>query len=455
MPDLSLATLIAIEIALALLVLCGFLMIHARRLHGLVRALEGKIAELRGKVKANRGELRSLKAELASQQGQESQSWTELLDAAIAGTRAHHSALNPDRDIVLDITPDAPLERRAASLRHAFLIAEQEAWQAGDEEQADWTVLAAKLSQLIDFMAETNAGGNGGDADAETDEERAALADELANAKRRVENLERFKRLCFDMEAKWQEATRQATDYEKQLQAMGRDLGAGDEFERLLAEYSDVYQDIGDILEDIDGNGAAAEREGKNEEERSENASVGKIVIANQGEIQRLRNMAVDQHKVIVGLKQRLVDADSAEKKGEVIADLSKQLERHERFVKEADQCTRLLEDELSRTLRENLELQEQLKSHPAGNGEELQTLEQLVSEFAVESKNMLQAIATLEQENQALKLQLNDGAAGGEDSAGEAAELKQRLAQVQQELLNLQTQHIELEERYLELKTQ
>lgn len=461
------------ELALLLLVICIFLFLHFAKLRRLIRQLEEKILSLRDTVSKSRKEAKSALKKLAEKSKIKPKDFLFYLDEEIESTKSFHQSLNPDRDIVLDITPDAPLERQASSLRHAFLIAEKEARYAGDGETSDWGVLQGKFQQIIQFYESLAPAPVQPEADQDEPEELDAEpvdiaeegddhSEEIATYKKRIENLERFKKLFFDMEKQWEEAKSQADDYYQQLLAMGRDLGAGEDFEQVLDQYSKSFNEIEDMINEGAGKPAkSAEDEAKSSSDSSQ-ASVGKVIIANQEEIQRLRNMAVDQHKVINELKRKLYEAKSAEDKQQIIDQLTDQLEKQERFLKEAETCTKLIEDELSRAITENEALRKQIKevesqSESQVSDEELEKMEEVINNFTQESKEMLGTIASLERENQSLLDQLASAGGSSASDSGDDSEqveaLQEKLSELQQELLNLQTQHIELEERYLELK--
>lgn len=462
------------ELALLLLVICIFLFLHFAKLRKLIRQLEEKILSLRDTVGKSRKEAKSALKKLAEKAKIKPKDFLFYLDEEIESTKSFHQSLNPDRDIVLDITPDAPLERQASSLRHAFLIAEKEARYAGDGETSDWGVLQGKFQQIIQFYESLAPAQPPVEAKPEDDDELDAEpvdieeagddhSEEIATYKKRIENLERFKKLFFEMEKQWEEAKSQADEYYQQLLAMGRDLGAGEDFEQVLDQYSKSFSEIEDMINQGTGKSEKAEAEDTKSSAEAPQASVGKVIIANQEEIQRLRNMAVDQHKVINELKRKLYEAKSVEDKQLIIDQLTDQLEKQERFLKEAETCTKLIEDELSRAIVENEQLRKQMKeaetqAQSQVSDEELEKMEEVINNFTHESKEMLGTIASLEKENQSLLDQLAsagaEGASGGSGDDGEqVAALQEKLTELQQELLNLQTQHIELEERYLELK--
>ncbi|ARN75887.1 hypothetical protein [Oceanicoccus sagamiensis] len=450
MLDSTLLFYITAELAVLLLIVCIFLMLHLGKLRKLVAKLEDKIVSLRKSIGKSRNETKKALKQLAEREDSPSLSFLDYLDTEIDATRDHHQSLNPDRDIVLDIAPDAPIDRQASALRHAFLIAEKEARYAGGEDSSSWEVLQAKLEQIIQFYEGANtpseepAAEEGGDA-----------SDEIAVYKSRIENLERFKKLFFDMESKWEASQAQAEDYYQQLTAMGKELGAGEEFDGLLDKYANAYSDIGDLIES-EGSGATKAKPEGGVEANLQSSGAGKTIIANQEEILRLKNMAVDQHKVITELKKKLLTSSSPEDQQEVVSALTEQLEQQQRFMQEAETCSQLIEDELTRAMDENEQLRAQLEtgggSDSASSDEEVERIEAMVKDLTNESKDMLATIAALEEENSSLKARIESG--GGESGDAENVEiLKSKLEEMQQELLNLQTQHIELEERYLELK--
>lgn len=255
MPDSNILMYITGELAILLLVICTFMIFHASNLKKLIRKLEEKILALRQSLGKSRKETKNALKRLAEKEKIKPIKFLEYLDAEIHGTRDHHQSLNPDRDIVLDISPDAPLDRQAASLRHAFLIAEKEARYAGGEDESSWDVLQAKLQQIIQFYESAHPAP---EPEPEIEEEPelevqgddTAHEEEIKNYKKRIENLERFKKLFFDMESKWEASKQQADEYHQQLLAMGKDLGAGEDFDEVLDRYSKAFDEVGNLIEE-------------------------------------------------------------------------------------------------------------------------------------------------------------------------------------------------------------
>lgn len=456
MLDSRVTLYVVAEMAILLLFVSIFLLVHVSNLKKLVASLEKKIGGLRQTLATARKEAADAVKQLAEKASFKPRDYLSYLDEEIERTRNHHLELNPDRDIVLDITPEAPIERQAASLRHAFLVAEKEARYAGEDDESSWDILQAKLQQIISFYAADELAATHESDETDSQSGDSDDQDELiAGYQKRIENLEKFKKLYFEMEKDWQKARAEAEDYYEQILKLGLQLGGGEHFESILNDYSKVYDGLGELLSEASDRENSGERSaGQDADLRVSDPSVGKMVIANQEEIQRLKNMAVDQHKVITQLKRQLMDASSLEEYETSVAELTKQLDRQQRFIKEAETCTQLLEDELDRALEENRKLKNQVNESSEGiSAEEKQQIEKLISDMSSESHEMLKTIAALEDENEDLKKQLVSSSSRTEDDKN-AALLKEKLTMLQQELLNLQTQHIELEERYLELKT-
>ena len=435
------------ELAALFLLVAFFLLFHVKKLKALIGKLESKVKALRHSLKAAKKATADAQDQLADLEENQPtpKLYMDYIDQQIEDTRDYHQSLDPDRDIVLDISPDAPITRQAASLRHAFFIAEKEADYAGEEEGVpSWDVLQSKLQQIIEFYQQ-KAGL--ADIDTEADAEEGD-PEEIDALKKRITVLEGFKKLFFEMESKWENAKQQAEEYHEQLMALGIQIGGGEQFQDLMGKYANAFNEVGDLIataaDSDSGSNSVIEIDGRTN-------SVGKMVIANQEEMQRLRNMAVDQHKLISELKKQLMSTTSPEQQQEVLEQLTEQLDRQQRFLKESETCSQLLEDELTRALEENQQLREAAAadSSESGSSEDLEQLESLVADLTDQSRKMLTTVADLEKENSELQEQLQSGGAAGEGSE----ELQTKLDASQQELLNLQTQHIELEERYLELK--
>lgn len=470
------------ELAALLLCVVGYLMFHMRGLKRLVKELEQKILSLRETIKTTKENAKNLVAEARSQIA-ESLSYLDYLDKQINNTKEFHKSQDPDKDIVLDLDLEVSAERRAAALRNVFLLAEKEAALAGDEDDPNWDVLKAKQQQILGFYEkaykdsaieelERRQAEAAEEADTESESVDEALQEELNNYKKRVDNLEKFKKLFFDMEAKWEAAKKEAATHHSVIQEQARNIEGGEDINAALEQYAAAYSEVDQAFQDglaIDSSGGAPRSgttlviEGGAKESSTSHST---LVVEQKEEVERLRALMENQHEIITELKRKLREVESVEEKDQLLEQMAKEMDKQERFMRESETCITLLEEELSMTRRELMEVGDELKrikSDPASINGSLPTdldtsneeeVETLIAGYVAESRDMLNTISLLEQENQILKDELKIAQDSGGDSSEETLQLRAKLSEVQQELLNLQTQHIELEERYIELKT-
>lgn len=418
-----------IEVFIVLLIACVALLIHARKLKGLLKNLQDKLTKLVQDLKDSKAAYKDIQAELNPSNAYEKQLNDQLLL-----TRQHHLTLGADQDIALDLNVDAPFDRQIAAFRHAILIAEKEALHASGDETPNWNILQSKLTQLIQFYQSSDSASDENDSNNESLEQ---LQTELDTSKKRIDSLEKFKKLFFDMESQWNDAKDKADDYYQQLSAMAGGVEDKEGFDNVLERYHQVYDQVSDTIHNANSDGK--------EKVRTNTIEVTKADPRSQDEIRKLRNVAADQHRIIAELEKKLQSASSSEEKEAVIKDLGEQLQRQTRFVQESETCIQLLEEELNSALAQLSEMEK-----PAADPkttEQNQKLKGMVQQFSVESKQMLQNISRLEQENE----QLADQVSSSSENSGS----DEQLQRAQQELLQLQVQYAELEEHYLELKMQ
>lgn len=408
-----------IETFFILLMLSAGLLFYTRNLKGVIKGLQDKLSKLLGDLKESKAAVRDMQTEMDPANAYQNQ-----INDQLQTTREYHLTLGANQDIALDLNTEVPLDRQVAAFRHAMLIAEKEALHASEDENPNWAVLQSKLSQLIQFY---QASETASDENSEQIGELNQLQEELNASKKRVDNLEKFKKLFFDMESKWSEAKDKANDYHQELSSMAGDVADPEGFNNALNNYHKVYDDISDVIQSASGGST-----------RTNTIEITRDDPQAQSEIRKLRSVAADQHKIIAELERKLQSAETVEQKDSVIQELSDQLQRQTRFVQESETCIQLLEEELNHALEQLATLN---SAENKDNAEENAKLRSMVQKFSNESQGMLQKINELEQVNQQLQTQ---------PSSGNSAE---ELQVAQQELLNLQTQYAELEEHYLELK--
>jgi hypothetical protein len=417
-PTLILA--VAIEIYLALILAAALLVFFSLKQKKLIRRQQEKLRELIATIKTVRAP-----AQLKP--------YRQLVSEELKITLDRFELIAPKGDISAIQPPELPTEQRILALRHAFLRAEESGAAEGQGSEGYWNVFQHALAPLlqpsstaIDFALDL-----GSDSPLNSN-------DELETYKRRVENLEKFKSLFFDLEKRWNEAQSNAQGYYNELYAMADGVEEQEIYKRLLGQYSNSYNDMSHYMQDA---GAAITS-------RPIENKVINIIRQDPraaDEIMKLRNVAADQYRVISNLQRKLEEAVTSEAKDLVIKELEQQLHRQVRFVQESDTCVQLLEEELNKA-HEKIAAQEDIIGNDQHLTEENQRIKETLQSFTQESKELLGNLEVLEKENDQLK---NDLEHPDMERGASPADLQQ----IQTEFAELRKQYTDLEEKYLELK--
>ncbi|HEX7763744.1 MAG TPA: hypothetical protein VF433_09045, partial [Cellvibrio sp.] len=254
-------------------------------------------------------------------------------------TQDRFNLLAPRSDIAGIQPNDVPLNQRIVALRYAFLRAEELGTTAVQGSEGYWDIFQQTLEPLLQVAQNTPDN-----------------SEELDIYKKRIENLEKFKKLFFDLEKRWDEAQANAKVHYNELYAMADGMAEKERYEYLLSQYSDSYKDINQHIYST-----SAAISGQPIENKTINIIRQDPRAAE--EIMKLRNVAADQYRVINNLQRKLEEAVTAEEKDQLIKELDQQLQRQIRFVQESDTCVQLLEEELTRA-NEKLQQQEGAIEH-------------------------------------------------------------------------------------------
>lgn len=418
-PTLVLA--VAIEIYLLLFIAIALLIVYAFKQKKLLRRQQTKLLDL----------IEIIKTE--SSPGEPTgKNYKQLIIDQLELTQDRFALIAPGNDIS-DVEPsDLPINQRIVALRYAFLRAEELGTTEVPGSEGYWDVFRQTLEPLLQ-----SATGN--ILDLPVDESRnTAGSEELEMYKKRVENLEKFKKLFFDLEKRWNEAQAQAQDYYNELHAMADGVEDRERYEMLLRQYGNSYNQINQHMSD-----ANAALNGQSPENKTINIIRQDPRAAE--EIMKLRNVAADQYRIISSLQRKLESAVTTEEKDTVIRELEQQLQRQIRFVQESDTCIQLLEEELIKA-NEKIAEQEGIIDNEQQREEETQRIKETLEHFTQESKDLLGNLEDLERENDQLRNNL-------ERTDTEALATPANLQQIQSEFAELRKQYTELEEKYLELK--
>lgn len=336
MNSSNMMLIVTAEIALLLLIVCIVLALQNRSLRRL-------IAQMRAKGQDLLKELKQAKLDLQNAQQQEpppaedededdsATSYLAFIEQQIETTRDHHKTLKSGQDIVLDIAPEAPLAHRTPALRHAMLLAEKNALGLGKtREVLNWEELGKRYETIFSFYEDFPEDNSGDSAELEL------IQTELKNAQKRISNLEKFKKLYFELEKKWEESKQEAQSCFEELSSMTAGLENGEAVQSALVNYHQSYNDFAGLIDSgIDGAAAAA-------------SNTTSEALDASAEVKQLRAVAADQHRIIEGLQKQLMSASTDEERNNVVDSLQSELQKQMRFAQESEACIQLLEDELS-----------------------------------------------------------------------------------------------------------
>ena len=161
-------------------------------------------------------------------------------------------------------------------------------------------------------------------------------------------------------------------------------------------------------------------------------------------ELEKLRNLTSDQHRLISRLQQQLEAATSIEEKQALIKQLQSELSRQVGFVTESESCIQLLENELTTATTQLRTIEGEL-SQAREELAQIPKMQAIIQQFSLESKQMVASLSELERINELLQ--------AGQTETQPGPDNNELIRTMQQQLQNLQGQHVELEktQRHLE----
>ncbi|RYY75971.1 MAG: hypothetical protein EOO52_00080 [Gammaproteobacteria bacterium] len=411
---------VAAEINIVLIISTVFFFVHARKLKSLVRRQQEKLLEL----------LQVKKSTPEPPPPSVVTDYKTYLNRELDATSTQFSTESPGADIALELPDDSPVFQRILALRYAFLRAEELGTTEEIGTQAYWNIFQQTLTPLL---SSSQSPLNVDNSDSE---------EELNTAKKRIENLEKFKRLFFDMEKQWKDAQANAQDYYGQLLELSEGVHDREAFNDVLQNYHGVYDSISQNITQVVQNTDSFDNKKIINITRQDPRAAEEIV--------KLRNVAADQHRIINNLQKKLEEATTAEEKEIVIVELQQQLQRQVRFVQESETCIQLLEDELAKA-HEEIVLKDKTLDETSLLSEENQQIKSTLHNFTLESRDLLNSINELEEENDSLKQNMNQTAPIATHAV--TKETVSDSNKIHTELSELKKQYAELEERYLDLK--
>lgn len=413
----TLLVAVAIEVYIALLVASIVLLWYLRKQKKLIHRQQQKLLELIEEIKNQSGTPKSPSAP--------EKNYKYFINEHLNTTQSHFETIAPTVDIT-EIQPlDSDLDQRVIALRYAFLRAEELGTTEEIGSPEYWNIFQQTLEPLL---PQESTGEN-------------LTAEELETYKKRVSNLEKFKKLYFELEEKWNAAQNTAQDYYNQITSLVSELDSNENLSELLNDYNNTYLDLNHDFNNISYSASGGENKTINIIRQDPRAAE---------EIVKLRNVAADQHRIINNLQRKLNEASSDQERVLIVQELEQQLQRQIRFVQESDTCIKLLEEELAQA-NDKIARQEIKREDEQQIEEENQKIKETLQSFTLESKELVSNLNDLERENLNLRENLQQQAGASNKLAPEVA--NKQLEQIQTDFAALQKQYAELEEKYLNLK--
>ncbi|WP_439133679.1 hypothetical protein [Pseudomaricurvus sp.] len=274
-----------------------------------------------------------------------------------------------------------------------------------------------------------------------------SLRQALSDSRRRVENLEQFKTLFFELEEKWQNAQDQAQEYHLKITDLTADIDQKDELDTLLQGYQSAYDDFSQSLQQPG-------QTTTNQLDAAPSADHESPPQLASDELERLKSIASNQHNLISELQQRLAVAYSSADKEALINDLKTQLDQQLRYLSESETCVKLMERELNDAHEQITKLKSHLTSRDhqlRHDKEENHDLHRKLANQEGEHEQKNQAIQRLKQENEQLVMQMQTSLDGG--PSNESDDFDKEMSRLQSEYSSLEHRYTELESKYLALR--
>jgi len=273
------------------------------------------------------------------------------------------------------------------------ILAELSALENSNEAEVVWEKIKNELTPLIQnylqpiLSAQTATG----------DSDDANLKAQLENSEQRIENLEKFKQLYFDLQNKMTNSVAEIEQLNEQIAQ--------------LAEGSDSYADIMAIIEKnkthyIDMGQMIGMDKDKHHESVAEKMDYSdELINERKDEIKRLKSQISKQFEEIWKLQNNL---SSQGGEGASPEDLNAGIEAFARQLKDAELCIETMDMEIQTLTSELSNVKNQLKqpgeAGASGGAEDKglsqQERDEMLARFAQESKEMMSCITGLEDSN-------------------------------------------------------
>ena len=348
--------------------------------------------------------IKKLKKKLQEREDEQNQERIlELLNALIEHVREQYQAqfgndIAPTEEEESDASDVPSVEKFVFIAGFQTIIAELSALENSNDPETTWTKIKNELTPLFQnylepILAEQNMGTQSISNESDDD----SLKAQLENANKRIENLEKFKQLYFDLQSKLSQSVADIESLNQQILELSEGSDNFDTIRQIIEKNKTHYIEMGQMI--------GMDKEQHHGSVANTMDYSDAIINERKDEIKRLKSQISQQFEDIWKLQSRMNDGSAKPPKAE---ELSAGIETISRNLKDAEMCIETMDMEIQTLTSEITNLRNQLKEQSGGSGagsaEQKQIVEEkeaMIARFSQESKELMSCITGLEDDNQ------------------------------------------------------
>lgn len=296
------------------------------------------------------------------------------------------------------------------------IIAELSALENSNDPETTWTKIKKELTPLFKnylepILSEKQAQVSGD-----------SFVEQLENANQRIENLEKFKHLYFDLQEKLSKSVAEIEALNEKLLIIADGSDNFEEITKIVENNRAHYLEMGQII-------------GMDKEQHHESVAdtmdySDAIINERKDEIKRLKHKIAQQFENIWKLQNSLSDSDEQPP----VEELSASIETISRNLKDAEMCIETMDMEIQTLTSEISNLRNQLKESGANAdsaepSKSTKEKDAMLARFSQESKELMNCITGLEDGNQ---------------------EQSQKIKELEEKNIKLKAEYSTMESKYL-----
>ncbi len=377
--------------------------------------------------------IKKLKKKLQEHEDEQNQERVlALLTALIEHVRVQYQTLfgntivPEENDSETDNTPS--VEKFIFIAGFQTMTAQLSALENSNDPETAWSKIQNELTPLFNNYLAPVLAANSSSLDSDD-----SLQTQLDNANKRIENLQQFKQLYFDLQAKLSNSVADIEALNYQLEEAAQDSDSADAIRLIIEKNKTHYLEMGQMI--------GMDKEHHHESVASSMDYSEAIINERKDEIKRLKHQIAQQFEDIWSLQKRMSGTS-----GEAPApeELNAGIETISRNLKDAEMCIETMDMEIQTLTSEISNLKHQLKdksSAPADAQQVQAEQETIMARHAQESKEMMNCITGLEDDNQSQCQRIKEL----EEKLASGSEFKEKYLQLQAEYSAMEAKYLDV----------